>query len=79
MDGWNGLLADTKAYFTWSTVVRSDLDIDMVLACYDLLDEIALTFLQNMQRRGTLILKDRGLECISKNTLKRAFDDDHEV
>ena len=62
-----------------STVVRSDVDIDMVLACYDLLDEIALTFLQNMQRRGTLILKDRGLECISKNTLKRAFDDDHEV
>ena len=49
MDGWNGLLADTKAHILLgSTLDRSDVDIDMVITCYDSLDEITLTFLQNM-------------------------------
>ena len=45
MESWNGLLADTKAHILLgSTLDRSDVDIDMSIACYDSLDEIALAF-----------------------------------
>ena len=43
MDGWDGLLTDTKAHnLHGSTLDRSDLDIDMNITCYDCLNEIKL-------------------------------------